>query len=815
MSKTGANAFMPRKKPCMIIAIVTFIIFLASIISLIVIEANLIKSDRIYPPKKSSFTSVMADGEDWFYTTHDSIYRMDEDDDKKGSYDLLQHATDAGYDPEKIGKLRTLYSEASTKYMYAITNRGLVFQLEKFQTEEDQEFKVHSMVQLPGELCGIIERNGELYVIVDIGGDRFIYKYDANNLTDEFLAGGHLFKVSWRKASLDGTTPARYKLDKLKQMSILSFDVVVENGETYVYIMYEDGLLRMHSDFQMNTFWSKLDAETESIYRDLEAQEKANQGLNPEDSLSAEKVAELQADAETAARAKLGIIESDDLSITVQAGEGDTYFDESQYTRYKVGTTSFEGCAFVEDKATYYMVTSDGKMVSFNLDSLAGMSMENNRDTLKLETEKGMKLKGTPQKMANGVALHYNKDLKIGFLLYDASNKVSRINFDTEEVEFTKAVEFKISSIIQAADESRFYYMYTNHVEAESGQYILRVMPLGGEALDAKLRTAKTVLIITSIIIALVCLVAALCTWKKGFDWKFAQTIYGIKRHWMIYVILAGCLTLLGMCCYYPAIGSVMLSFFDYSENDPSRRWNNFYNYKQVFRSSDFKQQCFNMVLFLGVDLLVALLPPLIFAFFLTIMRNRNYSATMRTLLFIPGVIPGVATALVWKQGIYGTDGVLNLIYELLTGKAINRDFLNYTRWTNLTSMMMMGFPFVGSYLIFYGAMMNVPSSYYEAAELDGITTRKRFFYIDVPLIFAQIKYVIVMSTISSVQNFGRIHTTTQGINGTRTPIYEMYTLIQEHGEYGRGAAYATVLFILLFILTIINMRMQGKDKEA
>ena len=132
-----------------------------------------------------------------------------------------------------------------------------------------------------------------------------------------------------------------------------------------------------------------------------------------------------------------------------------------------------------------------------------------------------------------------------------------------------------------------------------------------------------------------------------------------------------------------------------------------------------------------------------------------------------------------------------------------------------MTSIAMMCFPFVGSYLIFYGAMMNVPSSYYEAAELDGITTRKRFFCIDVPLIFAQIKYFIVMSTIASVQNFGRIYTTTQGKNSTTTPIFQMYEYIEGHREYGRGAAYATLLFVFLFIVTLINMRLQGKDKEA
>ena len=136
------------------------------------------------------------------------------------------------------------------------------------------------------------------------------------------------------------------------------------------------------------------------------------------------------------------------------------------------------------------------------------------------------------------------------------------------------------------------------------------------------------------------------------------------------------------------------------------------------------------------------------------------------------------------------------------------------SRW----SLVLMGFPFVGSYLIFYGAMMNVPDSYYEAAELDGITVRKRFFYIDIPLIFAQIKYVIIMTFIASAQNFGRtymIFGTSVDAAGLKTPIHELYVQIQVHGNYGIASAYATVLFVFLFIATAINMRMQQKDNEV
>lgn len=802
MGKTGANAFMPRKKTCIIVAFISLVIFLASLITAIVLDGKLIKSERIRPTE-GKFTAVTADGDDWFYTTYDSIHRMNADNEKRESLNLAACASAEGH--SEIGEFRSLYSEASTEYIYAITNRGFLFQLEK-----GDQFAVRSMIALPGELRTIIERDGELYVAVQEGAVYAIYRYDAENLESGYLSGGNLYAVSWKKGV--ASKPALYTLEMIKQTSVLSFDVVEENGEKYVYMMYDGGLLKMHSDFEMNNWSKKIQATTDAEYAILE--QEALQQLQPGEELDTK---ELQKQAKAKAYEALGIYSSQygDTVLEIKAGEGDAYFDESQYMRYKADAVTFNGCAFVDTEKTYYMITATGDMVSATLDSLKELTLKNNKNTLTLNTETSMKLKGAPQRESFGPALHYNKDLKIGYVLYDSSNKVSRVNFVTKEIEFTKAVEFKISSIVQAPDESRIYYIYTNPNEAASGENVMRVLPLGGEAKDATFRSVKKAMIITAVIVAFVCLISALCAFKKGFDLKFAQTVFGIKKHWKIYVILAGSLTLLGMCCYYPAIGSITLSFFDYSESDASRRWNDFYNYKEIFRSAEFKQECLNMVMFLVVDLFVALLPPLIFAFFLTIMRNRNYSAVMRTLLFIPGVIPGVASALVWKEGIYGSYGVINVIRELLTGNSYSTDYLNDTTWTNLTAMMMMGFPFVGSYLIFYGAMMNVPSSYYEAAELDGITTRKRFFYIDVPLIFAQIKYVIVMSTISSVQNFGRIHTTTQGRNETSTPIYKMYKFIQERGEYGRGAAYATLLFIFLFIVTLINMRLQSKDKEV
>jgi ABC-type sugar transport system permease subunit len=220
-----------------------------------------------------------------------------------------------------------------------------------------------------------------------------------------------------------------------------------------------------------------------------------------------------------------------------------------------------------------------------------------------------------------------------------------------------------------------------------------------------------------------------------------------------------------------------------------------------------------NMFLFLVADIVTALAPPLVFAFFLTVMRNKGYSQLVRTLLFIPGVIPGIAGMLIWREGIFSNSGgVLHMLLSLFTDDP--HMFLTYPTTTRF-EMLLIGFPYVGAYLIFYGGMMNISDSYYEAAELEGIGIWKRFFSIDLPLILPQIKYIFITNFIHSVQNFTRVDSVTDGLQGTMTPIKMIYDKINESGAYGEASAYATLMFVFLFFATAINLRKKKQEVEV
>lgn len=216
------------------------------------------------------------------------------------------------------------------------------------------------------------------------------------------------------------------------------------------------------------------------------------------------------------------------------------------------------------------------------------------------------------------------------------------------------------------------------------------------------------------------------------------------------------------------------------------------------------------MFIFLAADLLKALIPPIIFAEAIFAVRNKSFSFWVRALLFIPGILPGVATSLVWAEGIFGAgqNGLINALGKLFVPSMANINFFA-ERGTATFAFIMFSFPWIGSYLIFYGAVSGIPSSMYEAAKLDGCGWLKRIVKLDLPMILPQIKYILITSFIGSIQNYGTIYV----VRGTSGPVYTpalcMYSEIMQ-SNYGLASAQSVILFLFLMVATILNFRIQS-----
>lgn len=329
----------------------------------------------------------------------------------------------------------------------------------------------------------------------------------------------------------------------------------------------------------------------------------------------------------------------------------------------------------------------------------------------------------------------------------------------------------------------------------------------------------------STLFICLLCVSAALLAYaviscitpaRRAVNGAFATLGKTLARHRFAYLGLIPALALLAVFYYWPILQGFALSVFDY--NGVVKVFVGFDNFKAVLHNAVFWKSSLTMLILLATDLLKALIPPFFFAEFILALRSKRYSFAVRVLLFIPGILPGVASTLVWTDGIFGSGsyGLLNSICSLFVPGFVRTWIGPFLETRSLVAIIMFGFPWVGSYLIFYGGVMSISKSLFEASELDGCGWWRRVFVIDLPMIFAQVKYIFITSFIASVQDYGRLFITNQSTgHGLKVPALIIYEYIYGGGSepnYGLSSAMSIFLFLFLLTATILNFRKQKED---
>ena len=490
------------------------------------------------------------------------------------------------------------------------------------------------------------------------------------------------------------------------------------------------------------------------------------------------------------------------------------YLDKDCYSSYIPGESSINGMIYSEkNDAVYYANVSDGYLYVLNAADLASApvgsfisSLSTRIDSVHCESGQSF------SDFGNG--LGYNKFANSVYLKFANERQVSIVDLnDTENYRVVASYTgaFDMFTLIGDSNNSVTHVMRqvtkTNIKGVDTPS--LYVCTYQTEKFANK--PTLTVMAVIFFVIAAIAFFVALWLWlslRSSAKVRNVKVIaHDTKKNLLVYLALVPFVAMLILFCYYEAVGAISMSFFNYTREKPAWIWNNFANYIKIFNDSNFWPSILNMLFFLVSDIVLGIVPPVAFALLIILIRNKTTSSWVRSLMFIPGVIPSIATMLIWRVGIYGDEGLLNQIITACGGQAVNWLLHeDYARW----SLIFMGFPFVGGYLIFYGGLVNIPSEYHEAARLEGMGVIKQFFKIDLPLIGPQIKYIFITTFISSVQNFARTHILRSTV--VKTPVQSMYEMMTTKGNYGMSSAYATLLFIFLFIAIAANFKMQKQD---
>lgn len=299
----------------------------------------------------------------------------------------------------------------------------------------------------------------------------------------------------------------------------------------------------------------------------------------------------------------------------------------------------------------------------------------------------------------------------------------------------------------------------------------------------------------------------------------FAGVGRALWKHKTAYVMLLPIFGLLALFGFYPVLVAAVRAFTDWSSTSLEINFIGFDNFRMMVTEGYFLTGIRNLLIFLASYMVKILTMPLLVAVMVYSLVSNRSKYAYRYLFVLPMVVPSVVSALMWKNIYDPNFGLLNEILEVLNLEQYQTSWLSDPN-TVIPSLIFVGFPFIDpfSFLIYYSAMMNIPSSTLEAAQLDGASPGRRFFFIILPMIASQIKVLIMLGFINQIQDFNLILLLTKGGPGTDTyvPGYELYLNATTFGRYGYACALGLVMFIFIFAGTIVLNKVKvNKEVEG
>ncbi len=198
------------------------------------------------------------------------------------------------------------------------------------------------------------------------------------------------------------------------------------------------------------------------------------------------------------------------------------------------------------------------------------------------------------------------------------------------------------------------------------------------------------------------------------------------------------------------------------------------------------------------------------FALFLAILLNQKVPGIpfFRAVYYLPTVTAGVAVALVWIWIFNPRLGILN--YSLKQIGITGPPWIYSSQWVKPSLILMSMFAVGPNMIILLAGLQGVPKELYESAEIDGAGNWAKFRNVTLPMLSPVLFFVIIISVVSSFQNFTEIRVMTEGGPGESSNVLIWY--LWENAfiflQLGVAAAVAWIMFVILMALTGLQFRL-------
>lgn len=254
-----------------------------------------------------------------------------------------------------------------------------------------------------------------------------------------------------------------------------------------------------------------------------------------------------------------------------------------------------------------------------------------------------------------------------------------------------------------------------------------------------------------------------------------------------------------------PIFASLYFSFTRYAIVG-APKWLGLRNYVRAFTQDRlFWKSLWNTFYYVGIGVPLRV----IFAFLLAVLLNADIKGRLfyRVAYYMPSIIPGVASAVLWIILLNPKLGLVNLVLGLVGVGPIN--WLGNPMWSKPAMILMSLWGVGGSMVIYLAGLQAIPHELYEAAQIDGASQWNRFWRVTVPLMTPTIFFNLVTQIIASFQVFGSAYIMTGGgpLNSTRFYMLHLFEYAFSSFKMGYASALAWILLVIILVFTLLTFK--------
>jgi multiple sugar transport system permease protein len=280
------------------------------------------------------------------------------------------------------------------------------------------------------------------------------------------------------------------------------------------------------------------------------------------------------------------------------------------------------------------------------------------------------------------------------------------------------------------------------------------------------------------------------------------------RRSWIGLLFLLPALTVFGLFQWYPIFNNFVLAFQEYTPGlEPT--WVGFANFSAVLGDERVWMALQNTLAYVGICLVIGFAVPIAVAIALSLLRRGK--GFFRLAIYVPNIIPAIATYIIWVWIFNPQFGLLNQIGGWLGAEPVQ--WLVDKNLVLLSLATMATWAGFGSTAVLYMASLTaISSEMYEAAEIEGAGVWSRIRYITLPSLAPTIRLMFLLQLLATFQLLQEPFVMTAG--GPNDASLSVMLLSYQYAfgnvEFGKAGALGSLLFLLLVGLSFYYVRMTG-----